>query len=178
VPSLLSGTLIVAIISIPQAAPIRTGISQTFARTPAATAPPTATPSPAATPSPTPTPKVVNKNLTIPCTTCNIFYKIEVVLNNILINTSNSLWNFTLTSTGQACDSVSFTRLELEDGTGQQHEGTGLASDMWSMSSGQSISTSADFNLVPKLKETYLLNLTISCGGRYNNVYQTVPFTF
>ena len=43
------GTLIVAIISIPQAAPIRTGISQTFAGTPAATAPPTATPSPTTT---------------------------------------------------------------------------------------------------------------------------------
>lgn len=72
------------ILAIPQAAPIRSGIAQTFSGTPAATA------SPTATPSPTPTPQVILINQTMICTNCTASNTYSLIVRSATIDPAKS----------------------------------------------------------------------------------------
>ena len=74
------------ILALPQAAPIRTGISQTIAGTTPTSEIPTVPP---ATLIPVPTPKVIPENLNIVCLNCNRFFAYSLKLNTIEIDYSN-----------------------------------------------------------------------------------------
>ncbi len=134
---------------------------------------PTATPTPTPIPSPTPTLITITKNLDISGSIC-CGLKLNLKLTTIVIDTTEqkSTWNFILTNNGNTIDNVSFKTLVLEDNTGQEHQGGGLAStDHWNMSSGESIPTYATFDVVHGTN--YFLNLAIDYG-----TYQTVIITF
>jgi hypothetical protein len=164
--------IIVTILALPQA---RQVISQTLSQTPAATTPPTATPSPAATPSPTPTPITITKNLNIPClSNCAIALKLTTIV--IDPTTQTSTWNFTLINTTNSVR-ANFSSLELEDNTGQKHQGAGPAkTDTWDMGSSQIIHTNAIFDVMHGTN--YILNLAITYNTWYTDTHVTVTITF
>jgi hypothetical protein len=127
-------------------------------------------PTPSPIPSPTPTQITITKNLVIPCmSTCAIALKLTTIV--IDTTTQTSTWNFTLTNTSDSVRAY-FSTLELEDSTGQKHQGAGLAkTDTWVMSSSQIIQTNATFDVVHGTNN--LLNIVINSDS-----YQTETITF
>jgi hypothetical protein len=169
-------TLIVAIISIPQATLIRQGISQTFSGPPAATEPPTATFSQA------PTPKVIPKNLNIVCLNCSSDYAYSLKLNTIEIDYSNqqTITKFAIIDTGGSNCKVQFDRLEFKDESGPIFAVQNVGQTLGSIAIGNPLIVNSIFNLLPRPNLHYLLSITFDCVTGFLNPlnYQTQDFIF
>ncbi len=165
-------TLIVAIISIPQASQIRQGITHTFLGTPTAIAPPTATPSP------TPPPKVIPENLNIDCLNCGGNYALTVKLNTITIDYSQqqTTLKFTIKNTGNVSCNVQILTIEFQNENGTiskaQNEGQYIAN----IDVGNPFIVKSIFDLLPRPNVHYLLNTSLRCENGLG--YKTQDFVF
>jgi len=170
-------SLIVAIVALPQAAPLRNNIAQKLSGTPASTDTPAPTPISTPRPTPTSTPipsRVLTENLTIKCNndlTCGLEPNLSVVLDTIAIDFSNHAmyWKFTITP-GKNESVANFSKLQLQDidnPVPSTFKATGPATDqLWNLSAGQSTDMIAVFKFIPQPRTKY----------RLQTIYNTFDF--
>ncbi|HZO74872.1 MAG TPA: hypothetical protein VFB60_21880 [Ktedonobacteraceae bacterium] len=91
--------------------------------------------------------------------------KLDVVLNSIVINSSNQtmLWNFSITNNGSTCDNMRGS-LSLEDplANALQADGGTFGEDI-TINSGQLLPRTATFSSLPKHGVQYTVQLTMDC---------------
>ena len=170
--------IIVTILALPQAAPIRHGISQTLSQAPAATEPPTATPSPTSTPIPVPTPKVIPENLNIVCLNCNRFFAYSLKLNTIEIDYANqqTITKFTITDIGSDSCTVLFRKLEFQNESGTIFVAQNVGQAIGDIATGNPLIVNSKFDLLPRSNIHYLLSITLDCADHLS--YKTQDFVF
>lgn len=172
------------ILGLPQAAPVRQGISQVFA--------PASTPSPTLTPSPTPTPTIITYNppLQIQIADRNPFSTlIQLELDDIVIDPAQKIttFHFTLADIGnKSCGYVVFSDIALIDEHNNTYVGGGQANQPAALvPGGQSEDRKIKFSLEPQHGLIYTLKTTITtlCEGDlsqvgYTETYQDETFPF
>ena len=95
---------------------------------------------------------------------CSKAFPLQMILNSIDVSHNPILWHFTLSilqgGTGGACENISFKQIQLTDETGQVYPAEGQKDNL-SLSPGQSLSIVFMFDIHPKARQTYALNLRI-----------------
>jgi hypothetical protein len=168
------GTLIVALISIPQAAPIRTGISQTFAGTTPTSEIPTVSP---ATPIPVLKSKVIPEDRNIDCLNCG-GYALTVKLNTITNDSSHqqTTLKFTITNSGSTSCYVQIIKLEFQDENGTISKAQNEGQYIGDIAVGNPFIVNSTFDLLPRPNIHYLLSTSLRCINELD--YKTQDFVF
>lgn len=132
----------------------------------------------ASPPSQTPSLTAATTNHQFICiTSCDS--KIDVVLNNIVSNTSNQtmLWNFSITDNGNTCNTINGT-LSLEDPLGNVVKADGgTFTEGISINGGQQLPRTATFSSLPKHGVQYTIQLTMDCDF-ITGTYQAELFSY
>ncbi|HLG64646.1 MAG TPA: hypothetical protein VKY19_22090 [Ktedonosporobacter sp.] len=105
--------------------------------------------------------------------------KLDVVLNNIVINSSNQtmLWNFSITNNGSTCSDMR-GGLSLEDplANALRADGGTFSEDI-TINAGQLLPRTATFSSLPKHGVQYTVQLTLDCDFT-NATYQVELFNY
>lgn len=105
--------------------------------------------------------------------------KIEVVLNSIVINSSNQtmLWNFSITDNGATCNYMNGS-LSLEDPLANALKADGgTFGEGITINAGQLLPRTATFSSLPKHGVQYTVQLTMDCDF-FNATYQAELFNY
>jgi hypothetical protein len=161
----------------------------------AAAAPTSATAAATPTPADTPTPALnatvttsasstssittTSKNYQFIClTSCDA--KFDVLLNAIVINTTNKTmdWNFTITNNGNICSNM-YGSLSLEPPSGDIIKGDGgTFLNGIGINSSQALPRTATFSMIPAQGTQYTATLQVTCSDSTRATYQSVLFSY
>ena len=188
-------TIIFGLLSHPQAAPIRTGISHVLHGTPAPTPTtllsPTSTPTPLPSPTPIPTALAasgtITKNELLTCNTCSDGDPIHFTINSITIDNSNgrTLWDITLTNVSATAYKAFDQGISLEvfasdhpiDATGYWSDG--LFNQIY-INAGQKAATQLIFTfpVYKGVQYTFSAKLSTDYNGGIQMNFDDANFTF